>query len=108
MRTVQVIISGRVQGVGYRHWCSSQAIGLGLSGWVRNLTSGEVEAVFCGEDKMVDLMVSFCEVGPVYADVTSVDLFNIEDITSEKFEILKTAVKKIENFTEVVKSGLSG
>ena len=48
-RTVHVMISGRVQGVGYRAWTAREAERRGLSGWVCNRRDGSVEAVFSGE-----------------------------------------------------------
>jgi acylphosphatase len=47
--SLRVLISGKVQGVGYRLWTVRQAKSLGLKGWVRNLPDDGVEAVFSGD-----------------------------------------------------------
>ena len=71
-RQVHVTISGRVQGVGFRAWTERQARALGLSGWVRNLPNGDVEAVFCGAPDRVAEMLAACRRGPRLAVVTDV------------------------------------
>lgn len=71
--TVHLIIEGRVQGVGYRAWTTQTARKLGLSGWVRNLTDGTVEAVAHGPSQSVELLVAACEAGPPLARVMRVD-----------------------------------
>lgn len=68
----RVVISGRVQGVGYRAWVDYQARGLGLCGWVRNRRDGSVEAVFEGEVSVVADMVASCRLGPASARVDHV------------------------------------
>lgn len=73
IKSVQVRIEGRVQGVWYRGWTTDQATGLGLSGWVRNRRDGSVEAVFSGEANAVDLMLKKCWDGPEMAHVTAVN-----------------------------------
>jgi acylphosphatase len=73
-RSIVVRISGRVQGVGYRDWTQHTANGLGLSGWVRNLPSGEVEALFCGPKPAVDAMLDACRRGPRHARVERVTI----------------------------------
>ena len=71
-RTVHVLIDGRVQGVGYRAWCARQAGARGLSGWVRNLKTGLVEAVFTGPEDAVASMLGALWQGPDFSKVTSV------------------------------------
>jgi acylphosphatase len=56
-----VIIFGNVQGVGMRARTSNMAKSLKLSGWVRNLDSGEVEAVFEGDEGNIKKMVEWCQ-----------------------------------------------
>jgi acylphosphatase len=69
MKRVRVVASGRVQGVFYRVSCARLARGLGLTGYVRNLPDGRVEAVFEGSDSAVDEMVAWSGVGPDLANV---------------------------------------
>jgi acylphosphatase len=76
--TLHLIISGRVQGVGYRAWAQRSARKLGLSGWVRNLTDGSVEAVVRGPVEVVNQFVGACQAGPTLARVTAVDTVVIE------------------------------
>lgn len=72
LRRVHVRITGRVQGVAYRHSTRSEARALGLAGWVRNLPDGDVEAVFQGPADDVDRMLSWCRKGPPLARVREV------------------------------------
>ena len=71
-RSVHLIISGRVQGVGYRKWTAAQATKHGLAGWVRNRTDGTVEAVLCGDNDQIDQMIEACHKGPLMARVDGV------------------------------------
>jgi acylphosphatase len=68
----RVLIKGRVQGVGFRWYTYDRAESLGLSGWVRNLPDRTVEAVFQGEEALVDDMVEWCRRGSPAASVKSV------------------------------------
>ena len=67
-----VIISGDVQGVSFRYYAKQKAISLGLKGWVKNLSSGEVEAVFEGFEDRIKEMVEWCKKGPWLAKVNNV------------------------------------
>jgi acylphosphatase len=78
IRSVRVRISGRVQGVGYRAWTVDEARRRGLSGWVRNLQNGDVEAVFSGPRVTVEQMLKACRSGPALARVTSAQI--VEDV----------------------------
>ncbi|MFL0648530.1 acylphosphatase [Cylindrospermopsis raciborskii] len=67
-----VFITGQVQGVGYRYATVDTATQLGLTGWVRNLVDGRVEAVFEGSRDIVEEMVRWCHMGPTAAIVKQV------------------------------------
>ncbi|MBW4633343.1 MAG: acylphosphatase [Iphinoe sp. HA4291-MV1] len=67
-----VFISGRVQGVGYRYSTVDTATQLRLTGWVRNLPDGRVEAVFEGSQEVVEDMIRWCYQGPPAAMVKEV------------------------------------
>ncbi len=69
-----VVISGRVQGVGYRAWTEHAAAERGLRGWVRNRRNGTVEAVFIGSEHVVVAMIDACRQGPRSAHVTRVEV----------------------------------
>ena len=69
----RVLISGRVQGVGFRWSCRRMAEAEGLAGWCRNLPDGRVEACFEGDRAAVERAVAWCRAGPSSAIVTSVD-----------------------------------
>lgn len=71
---VHLDISGRVQGVNYRYAARNEANKLGLTGWVRNLSDGRVEAVVEGDEKMVDQFINWCYVGPPWAKVTKISV----------------------------------
>ncbi|WP_425407655.1 acylphosphatase [Hwanghaeella sp.] len=69
---VHCIITGRVQGVWYRAWTEKEASALGLSGWVRNLPDGSVEALFSGPEAVVREMIGRCRSGPPLANVDGI------------------------------------
>ena len=78
IRCVQVVISGWVQGVAFRANCQRQANALGVTGWVRNLWDGSVEAVLEGPDDAVDAMIRWCHQGPPSAEVTGVEVTEVK------------------------------
>ena len=69
-----VYVSGMVQGVFFRGETANLAHNLGLSGWVRNLFDGRVEAMFEGEKESVQKVVDFCRHGPRGAHVEDLDV----------------------------------
>jgi len=91
-----VMISGRVQGVGYRAWVEHQATAHDLEGWVRNRRDGSVEAVFFGPDDVVSKTIASCRCGPSSARVDAIrDETGNQDMlklrrTGERFTVLPT------------------
>ncbi|MGO9673364.1 MAG: acylphosphatase [Methylocella sp.] len=71
-RVVRAVISGRVQGVGYRAWTQTEAEALGLRGWVRNRTNGDVEAALAGPAAGVEALCRLLWRGPPAAEVDRV------------------------------------
>jgi acylphosphatase len=69
-----VFVSGRVQGIFFRQRTRQQAENRGVTGWVRNLDDGRVEAVFEGEEDDVRALVDFCRSGPRGAVITNVNV----------------------------------
>ena len=68
------IIRGRVQGVFFRMETKRAADDFGVSGWVRNLRDGTVEAIFEGERDRLEAVLDWCRQGPPHADVTDVNV----------------------------------
>jgi acylphosphatase len=91
IRTVQVLISGQVQGVWYRAWTEETARDLGLAGWVRNRRDGNVDAVFSGPPDAVATMVARCAEGPPKARVAAVEVVAENLSAPEGFSVLPTA-----------------
>lgn len=76
----RVLVSGRVQGVWFRASTRRRAEELGVSGWVRNLPDGRVEAEFVGEEQAVRDALSFVAVGPEHARVDRVEGGGLEEV----------------------------
>ncbi len=68
-RRAHVVVRGRVQGVFFRAEARDRARSLGVSGWVRNVPDGSVEAVFEGPAERVESLVRWCYLGPAGAQV---------------------------------------
>lgn len=79
MRTVRLLVSGRVQGVGFRAFAQRQADRLGIDGWVRNLPDGRVEALAAGEETAVAAFIDALRRGPLIARVASVEVIEASD-----------------------------
>jgi acylphosphatase len=71
-RRLRLVVSGRVQGVCFRLYTVREASRLGLNGWVRNLRSGEVEALAEGDEARLKDLEQWCRHGPPHAVVTGV------------------------------------
>lgn len=85
LETNRVVVSGKVQGVGYRFSAVRQAHELGVTGWVRNQHDGTVEAVLQGTPDQIDQMLSWMRYGPPGARVENVDAERLYD-ESRRFD----------------------
>ncbi len=69
-----IIVSGRVQGVYFREQMRKGAKKLNVSGWVKNLEDGRVEAIFEGEKGKVEKIIDWVKQGPAFAKVKDIEL----------------------------------
>ena len=90
-KTLQVRITGLVQGVGYRAWTESAARARGLGGWVRNRRDGSVEALISGPDAMIDEMLAYFWQGPTASRVERVEASPATEPMQLGFRTLPTA-----------------
>lgn len=91
-KQVQIVIHGRVQGVGFRYSTHEKAVELGLGGWVRNRPTGEVEAFASGPEDTVNAFLEWCHRGPALAKVLAVKMVREEmtdTVTEKEFRILR-------------------
>jgi acylphosphatase len=85
---VRLLITGRVQGVSYRHYAAQMAKTLGIRGWVRNRGDGRVEAFLEGEAGALQRMIAWCQRGPAMASVHGVEEdWDIEPRSSRGFRV---------------------
>ena len=90
MPAVRLVISGRVQGVGFRAFVERQAQRHGIRGWVRNRRDGTVEALLIGDSHALGEMETACRRGPSMAAVTGLERFDAADDGSDGFEARPT------------------
>lgn len=84
----RALVAGRVQGVFFRQSAAERARSLGLTGWVRNLPDGRVEAVFQGSRQAVESMLDWCGRGPSGAHVDHVETtWEPPDPSEDRFAI---------------------
>jgi len=84
-----IIISGKVQGVGFRYWLYKAAIRRKIDGWVKNKVSGEVEALLVGNDVDINNLIALCKKGPPSSKVTKVKVQNHQnEYLKKSFDII--------------------
>ncbi|MEO8333210.1 MAG: acylphosphatase [Gallionella sp.] len=87
MKTLRLVIYGRVQGVFFRDSMRREAQILAVSGWVRNRSDGTVEAAVQGEPAAVDALVHWAHHGPKHAQVERVEI-KPDDGSYTRFEVI--------------------
>ena len=68
----RVTIKGLVQGVSYRYHTLQMATAMNVTGWVRNMPNGDVQACLEGDRKDVEALIDWCRIGPRLASVDQV------------------------------------
>ncbi len=76
--TVEIIVSGKVQGVFYRHNAREKALELGIKGYIENLHNGNVRLIATGTDDKLEELYQWCRIGPPKATVTGITKTTIE------------------------------
>jgi acylphosphatase len=89
MTSLHFVVSGRVQGVGFRWWVRDRAHELGLGGFVRNCDDGTVEVHATGSDAALDALREALRAGPPTAHVTEVHEQPAEHPATPPFEIMR-------------------
>ncbi|EJO9873819.1 acylphosphatase [Vibrio vulnificus] len=83
IRCEKFVVSGIVQGVGFRYHTSHQGLKLNLVGYAKNLYNGDVEVIACGEPPKIEEFAKWLEQGPKTARV---DEFKREEITCREYQ----------------------
>lgn len=81
MKTLQFIIYGHVQGVGFRFFTWREAQRLGLTGWVKNQADGSVAVLAQGSEQQLEQFSAWLQQGPKTATVNYVESFSLETKT---------------------------
>lgn len=76
---LSVVISGLVQGVGFRQFVKNRAEQLGIVGRVWNTNDGNVEVYAYGDEKLLEEFVSLIKIGPVFSQVVSIDIVSSDE-----------------------------
>jgi acylphosphatase len=88
--TAHVFVFGFVQGVGFRQLVKRKARSLALTGWIKNLPDGRVEAAFSGPKESIEEVILFCKKGPFLSEVKHVEVDWVETPEiSSGFQILR-------------------
>jgi acylphosphatase len=87
MKALDVVVSGRVQRVGFRAFTRRNALLLGVKGYVENTGDGKVHAVLEGDDHQVDKLLELVRQGPGVAEVREVKVSEAEKAGHKGFEV---------------------
>jgi acylphosphatase len=89
LKTVSIIVSGKVQGVFYRQSTKELATALGVKGEVRNMPDDTVAIVATGTDEQIEKLIKWCRLGPPKAEVTDVVVKELPVQSFDKFMIVR-------------------
>lgn len=87
--TVHLLVKGKVQGVFYRASAKKAADNLGVTGWVKNTASGDVEIMASAPGKALETFIEWCKQGPPQARVREVVTEPRDECTFPDFTIVR-------------------
>jgi acylphosphatase len=88
MKALDVVVSGRVQMVGFRAFTRRNAVMLGVKGYVENLDDGKVHVVLEGEDHQVEKLLEMIRQGPRTSEVRDVKIKDIDRHGYQSFDVI--------------------
>ncbi len=91
MISIRILITGEVQGVGFRAFVLREALAAGVRGWVRNRRDGSLEAVLSGDAASVERLVDRCRQGPPGAIVAAIAVEPAAEPAGDGFAVLRAA-----------------
>lgn len=89
LKSVEIVVKGRVQGVFYRASTQQKATAVGLNGWVRNLPNGDVLIRAQGSEREISELVDWCKNGPPMAVVREVEVKELPRQDFRGFQVLR-------------------
>lgn len=89
MKRLKIRVMGKVQGVFYRVSTQEEALGLGLTGYVKNDYDGSVLIEAEGPSDQLELLLSWCRQGPPYSDVAGVEFEEVPVKGDKSFKITR-------------------
>ena len=88
-KKIHIVITGKVQGVGFRYWLYQIDNEKNIYGWVKNKNTNKVEAVLIGDGDCIDSIIKLCEKGPPSARVENLNIQNYQkEYLRKSFDIL--------------------
>ncbi len=89
IKCLEILLEGRVQGVGFRNFALSKAIRFNINGYVRNTVEGHLEIIACGEKENLDKFLSEIKKGPSFAFVSKIRINDYPEVENFKsFQII--------------------
>jgi len=83
--SIHIKIHGKVQGVFYRAETKKKADSLHITGWVKNMSDGTVEALFEGDEDNINQLLDWCKQGPEMAKVEKIEILQQRTITGNPY-----------------------
>ena len=87
--TLQIIVTGTVQGVYFRQSAKDRALALGIKGTVSNTADGSVSILASGDHKNLQKLIDWCCVGPAQAEVVNVHVEKVPYVEFKDFNIIR-------------------